>query len=523
LTIIRGIKFLVGAVCVFSLLAFDAARANPDDRILDDAAWRADISTVAETIRSVHPRPLRGEESSNFEAAYKTLLNDVPQLSDKEIVLRLAALVAQLDDGHTRLAIPRQHPEIGLEFGHKPTPAPGYAELEFRQLPLAFEKFEDGVFVVAANQVFAELIGCEVIAVDGMPIDAALDAVQAITFAENSQLEDLMGVDRLTLIEALSALGISRSAEAASFEFVESGCARKDVTVNALSRGALNWVTAFDGSATPLRLTNPGEKFWSEHLAEDNIVYMQMDEIADGEISLAEFVTKTLATAESLDAKLVIDIRHNFGGSGGLNKTLVMALLQSNELNQYDRTFVLIGRRTFSAAQMLVNELEQYTRVSFVGEPTGSRPDHFGDPEKLRLDNSGLTLRVSRLHWSSYTAFDEREAALPDFPATWNSADFFSGADPALSFVGNAQDIHLKSLLRTALNSRDLHKVARYTLDSKLATDTLQIDFSSWLLELGKEHEKNDTDIASFAYRVGLFFYPEHADLASALESLESS
>jgi hypothetical protein len=75
----------------------------------------------------------------------------VPDLSNKEIIVRLAALVALIDDGHTRLSISRQHPEIGLEFGLTPTTAPELEGLAFRQLPIAFDKFEDGVFIVAAK------------------------------------------------------------------------------------------------------------------------------------------------------------------------------------------------------------------------------------------------------------------------------------------------------------------------------------------------------------------------------------
>ncbi len=516
------IQLVITGIC--TMLALVAAMANSNARVLDDAAWRADISTVADTIRNVHPRPFRTIDEDVFNTTFEALLNDVPQLSDKEIIVRLASLVALIDDGHTRLSIPRQHPEIGLEFGHTPTPSPSHAELEFRQLPLAFEKFDDGIFVVSATKPLAALIGQEVTAIDDTPIAEALEAVQAITFAENSQLKALMGVDRLTLIEALAALGISHSSEAATLDFVGPDGTSRQVSVSALPRGPITWLGAFSDLETPLRFENPDEVFWSEHLVHDNIVYMQMDEIANGETSLAEFVTRTLKTADRLDAKLVIDVRNNFGGSGGLNKTLVMALIQNQELNQYDRTFVLTGRRTFSAAQMLVNELEQYTRVSLVGEPTGSRPDHFGDPKKVRLDNSGLTLRVSRLHWSSYTAFDEREAATPDFQVYWTSEEYFAGADPALTFASSIQDIDLKTLLRTALKRHDLHQVGRYTLDSQLATDTYQIDFSKVLLELGKEFEEsNDAESASLTYQVGSFFYPENEELGAALKGLDAS
>jgi len=499
------------------LLTFATLLVSGGDRLLDDNAWRADISETAATIREYHPRPFRTVSAEDFALSLDALLRDVPDLSDKEIIVRLAALVALIDDGHTRLSIPRQHPEIGLEFGHTPTVAPDLEELEFGQLPVAFEKFEDGVFIVAASAEYAKLIGHRVTAINGMPIDDALATVQTITFTENSQLEALMGVDRLTLPEALVALGIGDSAESVTLGLGNGG----KPTLEPLPRGHFDWVTSFDNGSLPLRLENPDEKFWAQHIADGNFVYMQMDEITDGDIPLAEFVVKTLAMAEDKDARLVIDIRNNFGGSGGLNKTLVMSLIQSEELNRYDRAFVLTGRRTFSAAQMLVNELEQYTRVSLVGEPTGSRPDHFGDPKKVRLKHSGLTLRVSRLHWSSYGAFDDRDASNPDFPVAWTSDDYFSANDPALDLAISAKDISLESLLRNALARKDQHQVGRYTLDSKRSPGTYQTNFSDLLLTLGNEAlASGDTGIASFAYQVGLYFYPQHAGLSVALEEL---
>jgi hypothetical protein len=200
-----------------------------------------------------------------------------------------------------------------------------------------------------------------------------------------------------------------------------------------------------------------------------------------------------------------------------------MSIIRNNELNQYGRTFVLTGQRTFSAAQMLVNELEQYTRVSIVGEPTGSRPDHYGDPKKIRLEHSGLTLRVSRLHWSSYTAFDDREATYPDFPVHWTSVDFFAGDDPALALAVSLNDVRLETLMINALRRADLHQLARYTLDSRRAPDTYMIDFSSMLLEIGRQlKDDNESEKASLAYRFGLYFYPQNEGLMAALAALGS-
>jgi len=501
-----------------------AGATDTATRVLSDADWRADITVVADAIKEFHPRPFRTTSAADFQRHYEVLLADVPELSDKEVIVRLAALVALIDDGHTRLSIPRQHPAIGLEFGHTPTPGPEHPVLEFRQLPLAFESFDDGIYVTATHADLAELIGSRLVAIDDTAADDALTAVQAITYAENSQLEALMGADRLSLPEALAALGISRSAEAVTLTLVSPDGVRSQQVIAPLEPTPFTWIDAFAEGPVQLRHKHPDRKSWSEYVAAGNFVYMQMDEIADSDVSLAEFVGSTVRTAVEHDARLVIDIRNNFGGSGGLNKTLVMSIIQNNDLNQYDRTFVLTGRRTFSAAQMLVNELERYTRVTFVGEPTGSRPDHFGDPKKIRLEHSGLTLRVSRLHWSSYAAFDEREATHPDFLAKWTSGAYFGGRDPALDLALSLHDVDLKKLLRNALPRGDLAQIGRYLLDSRRAPDTYSRDFSSVLLELGIEFEdRGEHDTARLAYEVGLYFYPEHEQLSRALATLDAS
>ena len=520
---IKGMNRFVGTICTFASLGAAANGIVAQERVLDDDAWLADITAVADAIHEYHPRPFRTISAREFQKRYQALLNDVPALSDREVVLRLAALVALVDDGHTRLTIPRQHPEIGLEFGHTPTPGPNNTLLEFPQLPMKFEKFEDGIFVIAARTDLSELIGCRLIAINDTGADDALAAVQVITYAENSQLEALMGADRLTLPDALRSLGISGASETITLTLASPDGAQFRRPIRPLGPGTFDWSDAFADEPVQLRHEHPEKTFWSKYVDDGRFVYMQMGEIADDGRSLAEFVSTTLQEAIQRDARLVIDIRNNFGGSGGLNKTLVMSIIQNNELNQYDRTFVLTGRRTFSAAQMLVNELEQYTRVTLVGEPTGSRPDHYGDPKKIRLENSGLTLRVSRLHWSSYTAFDDREATHPDFLVPWTSDAYFGGRDPALEFAVSVRGVDLKRLLRNAIPRGDLVQIGRYLLDSQRAPDTYADDFSDRLLDLGAEFaQQDDRDSAILAYKVGLYFYPAHEKLTAALTALEA-
>src|SRR6267143_154269 len=69
--------------------------------------------------------------------------------------------------------------------------------------------------------------------------------------------------------------------------------------------------------------------------------------------------------------------------------------------------FVITGRLTFSAAMNLASRLEHETHATFVGEPTGSRPNHYGEAVTLTLpqrrnkgrfhDSLGLTPAFSEL------------------------------------------------------------------------------------------------------------------------------
>ena len=69
--------------------------------------------------------------------------------------------------------------------------------------------------------------------------------------------------------------------------------------------------------------------------------------------------------------------------------------------------FVLIGRRTFSAAMNCASLLELHSKATFVGEPTGSRPNFVGESTYFTLPCTRY--RVSRgargrLHGSGRSA-----------------------------------------------------------------------------------------------------------------------
>ena len=148
--------------------------------------------------------------------------------------------------------------------------------------------------------------------------------------------------------------------------------------------------------------------------------------------SLRKFMSHTIAAADSAGAeRFVLDLRLNGGGNGDFNKLIFLPLIKS----RYDvpgRLYVLTGRRTWSAAQMLVTEMQKYTTAIFVGEPTASRGNAYGDSYRIVMPNSGVTVRVSTLWWQYLDPRDTREMIAPAIRSNLSFVDYILARDPVL-------------------------------------------------------------------------------------------
>ena len=102
----------------------------------------------------------------------------------------------------------------------------------------------------------------------------------------------------------------------------------------------------------------------------DRVGYLVFhDHIATAESALIDAINQ-LRGANIQD--LVLDLRYNNGGDNTLNRAIVRRIIQSPSIDRHGRLYVLIGRKTFSAAVNLVSDLEQMTNAIFVGEPTAA-------------------------------------------------------------------------------------------------------------------------------------------------------
>ena len=197
------------------------------------------------------------------------------------------------------------------------------------------------------------------------------------------------------------------------------------------------WIDVRDlsGRPDPLWLRGSGDAFHFELAG--NLLYVQINRVGDKtDETLAHFAGRVRdEIAATKPEKVAIDLRLNRGGDGTLIVPVIRALIQSMSIDRKGRLFAIIGPATFSAAQMFADALEKYTNVTFVGEPTGSKGNTYGDSRKIVLPNSGITVRASIYYWQDWHPMDRRDATIPQIPAPLTFDAYSNNIDPALEVI----------------------------------------------------------------------------------------
>ncbi len=429
---------VLGALLLLLVALFSPVYAQSVKTAAVDKAeaerWREDLRYMAEQMPLLHNNLFHTMTREQFDTAVRRLDERIPQLARHQIIVEMARIAAMVGDGHTNVS-PTRDPKIG-----------------FRQLPIKLYLFKDGLFIRAAERSHSDLVGARVIKIGTADADVAVSRAGEIVGHDNEMDIKFFASHLLVMPEVLQALGLVEDMEAVSFTVEQSG-KRREVVLRPAGAADLippdtdttwmpkaGWVDMRDagGAPAPLWLKDPANKFWFEYLKDTRTLYVQINQVGDKETeTLAGFTKRVLDFAEANAVeKLVLDLRLNRGGNGGLLHPLKIGLIKSR-LDERGRLFVLMGRSTWSAAQFLLNYMEEYTNTIFVGEPSGSKGNIYGDSRKITLPNSQITVRVSVYYWQDWSPWDTRPWTAPDVTAELSSEDYRRGADPALKAVLN--------------------------------------------------------------------------------------
>ena len=399
--------------------------------------WREDLQFLARELPKRHRNAFHKISPATFDSEVAALDARIPSLTDHEIVVGLASIVALVGDGHTRLALP-QDPDAGFDRAHTVTDPPKDSSLFMHHLPVKVALFDDGLFVRAATAEYRDLIGARVVRVGSLRADSAIEALRPVVNYDNEPGFDFIAPTLLPVPEVLHATRVSDTPNEVTL-VVEKNGQTKNVTLKPLALfGKPRFIEAREQLANvPLWEKDTEKYYWLTNIPASRALYVQVNRIGSArEENINDFARRIRETFRKTGAqRVVVDLRHNPGGDGNMDRPLFTALVRDSAINSLGHLFVLIGRETFSAAQMLVNDFEHSSNALFVGEPTGGSPSSYGDSRKFKLPNSGLTVRASTIYWRDMDGNEKREATNPYIPVKLTAKDYFAGNDPVMNAV----------------------------------------------------------------------------------------
>lgn len=468
-----------------AVLAQDTAQTTASRGKSEADKWREDLRTMAEEMPKRHRNLFHTMTREEFESAVRRLDERIPSLARHQIIVAMARIAAMVGDGHTNVA-PTRDPKIG-----------------FRAYPVRLSLFKDGLFVRAATREHADIVGARVVGIGRVSADAACDAASAIIGQDNAMDVKFFAPFLLAMPEVLHALGLIDDMENAPFTLAGRGGSKvvnlkptgpaemmaPDTDLSWLSTP--NWVDARDDARKPVPpwLRDPQNKYWFEYLRGARTVYVQFNQVGNKQDETIEaFAKRLFAFVESQPVeRLVLDLRLNRGGNGALNRPLLLGLIRATKVDRKGRLFAIIGRSTWSAAQGLVNDLEKYTNTTFVGEPSGGKPNSYGDSHRITLPNSGISVRVSTLWWQGDER-DRRPWTAPEVAADLTFEDYRTNNDPALNAaLRYVPKKSLPELLREALAADDFSRVAERDREWRADPANAYFDTEASVNSLGYE------------------------------------
>jgi hypothetical protein len=380
--------------------------------------WREDLAYLANTLPAKHMNLFFHLPEEQFRAQVADLDRRLPGLDEDHIAIELAKLVASVGDSHTQLG--------------------AWPALTARVLPLQLHWFRDGTYVVAAGAPHQRLLGCRLVRIGSMEVAAACARVAATIPHENEAWVKSQVPSQLIFPRLLAALSIIPDPKGARLWFLTpQGKEISAWIVGVRPKEITQAAVAIDPSsdALPVYLRKLGAPYWCDYVEPPGVIYAQYNQCANAPgypvSAFQEDVEKLLK--EHAAAPLVMDLRNNSGGNSALLDPLIEKLAAMPRFQSPGSLFVIVGRRTFSSGLLNAIDLRDKAKAIVVGEPTGGKPNCYGEVQSFELPNSGLPVSYSTKFFR--TTDHGTPSLMPDLPAELSYADFAAGVDPAMEAI----------------------------------------------------------------------------------------
>jgi hypothetical protein len=396
------------------------AAATPQGSLNRVSGWQADLAAIVPGIERIHPDPFRGTPRAELEAAVAELSADAPNLTDDQLlvgVARIAALVsARACDGHTGVFM----------WGSGTYP--------LESLPLRLWLFGEDLVIVDALPPHQNLIGAKIESIEGRAIADVRALLDPVIPRDNAQTVRLLTPRYLLIPQVLRGLGLDNDSSV-RFRYSLGGASAEVDMASMPMEDYNNWAgpSGLHLPADPdvRYLSRIDEDLWWELLPDGETLYVQYNRV---EFQGSDLTALRDAVTDPALSRVVLDIRHNFGGEVPALDDIV-AIFDDPAVDVPGRLFLITGRNTWSAGTLLTARLEAQTAAVIVGEPTAGCPTFYGDVVDLPLPHSGITIQVTEMLEVGVDPNDTRPNIPLDAEVELTQEEWAAGEDPALDIV----------------------------------------------------------------------------------------
>lgn len=380
--------------------------------------WLEDAVRLETILLQQHPAPFDGGHRDTILAAVARAKDAAWEASDREPVLAaFAEAVAALGDPHT----------VVLDR---------YELLGF--LPVSWALYGSELRVLGARAAPEAVVGGRVVALDGVPTEAALEAIRRVVPDATESGFRSAAPRYLRTSWLLHRVGVADSPDGVTLTVESSGAGPVEFFLESTAVDdvhASDWPSVPplpDGELPPYR-DRPDEAYWLRTLPGHRAVYVRYRRAEERPGRPMKLFARDLAEAidEVGATRVMVDVRGNGGGDPQLHIPLVRALEVHPRLGRPGSVLVLTDGRVYSAGILAVTDLLRRTAAVVVGDTVADRAAPTSDPRPFTLPHTGFRMNVATVLMGGDVG-ESAGAIPPDAAVVVAWQDWREGRDPVL-------------------------------------------------------------------------------------------
>ncbi|MFP4846479.1 S41 family peptidase [Winogradskyella sp. PE311] len=407
------IRFLTTILCLMII-------SNACSQSIDIANWTEDIDFYKTNLEKKHIDLYNTISKVEFEQELQKLKSNLNKKTDTDVIIDLMRLTRKIGDGHTAFST---------------------RGLETHLFPIEIYKVNGQWRVIKTTEKHNDILGKELIAIDGKPMEQVEDEVSKIAqYVENEQSKIIRVAQYSMISELLYGLHLTQKEFDAIFTFLDENERKTEVTLKSINSKDYYENVEFKSLETvipeiekPIDLKH--DYLWFSPIKTTQAIYIKFESYPSFE-EMETFGASVLNHINNNNIKqIVIDLRNNGGGDFFVGTFLAYYLNLADNIDWKSGVYVLTDKVTFSAATSNASQFRQILNAKIVGEPTGSNPSGYQDMGQFTLPNSGMTVTYSKRLFR----FQDKvtQGVQPDVLIEYDWQSYSKGIDNMMEWIIN--------------------------------------------------------------------------------------